>query len=71
MQFSYFTLTYKHKSKLFGFMKNVLPQGLLVGLSEMPEVHEEEKLLVLVHKPAQEHLSQSQLVLLVLVVESE
>jgi len=55
--------------QLFWFMNNFSPQVLLVGLSEMSEVHEEVKLLLaLVHKQAQEHLSQFQL--LVLVVET-
>jgi len=45
--------------QLFGFMNNFSPQVLLAGLSEMSEVHEEVKLLLaVVHKQAQEHLSE-------------
>jgi len=64
-----------HKNRLFGFMNNFSPQGFLAGLSEMAELHEEVKLLLaVVHKQAQElqfvHLSQFQLLVFVLVVET-
>ncbi len=50
-------------------MKNFSPQGPLVGLLEMPEVHEKvEILLPVVHKQVQGHLWQSQLLLFVLVL---
>ncbi len=69
MYFSSLALTCTNKKQLFGFMKNFSPQVPLVGLLEMPEVHEEVKVLLpVVHKQAQEHLSQSQLLLFVLVL---